>query len=95
MHHLTGVGTLHMSAMDMDIRSVSVNGNQAHSEVQFRPKIGAPRGTGRQVAYSLDKCDRAWIVLKAQPVSGIIQHLDPSQNPQQNQNVQASTKKLR
>ena len=31
MQHLTGVGTLNMSPMVMDIRSVSINGNQAHA----------------------------------------------------------------
>ena len=43
LQHLDGVGTLNMCAMEMEMRSVSVNGNQAHAEVVFRPKTGAPR----------------------------------------------------
>lgn len=84
LQHLTAIGTLNMSAMDMDIRSVSVNGNQAHAEVEFRPKTGGGSGGGMQVAYNLEKRDGAWVVLKSQPLGGMIQHPDPSQNPHQN-----------
>src|SRR5260370_4616625 len=79
--HLNGVGTLNLSAMEMDIRTVSVNGNQAHAEVVFRPKAGAPAGAGMQVAYNLEKREGAWVVQKTQPVGGTIQHPDPSKNP--------------
>jgi hypothetical protein len=84
MQHLNGVGTLNMSAMEMDIRSVSVNGNQAHAEVEFRPKTGASPGAGMQVAYNLEKRDGGWVVLKTQPVGGMSQHPDSSVNPHQN-----------
>jgi hypothetical protein len=84
--HLTGLGTLNMSAMDMDIRSLSINGSQAHAEVEFRPK-GNPSGAGMQVAYNLEKHDGTWTVLKTQPLGGMIQHPDPNQNPHTNQNV--------
>jgi hypothetical protein len=87
MQHLTGVGTLNMGAMDMDIRSLSINGNQARAEVEFRPKTGAAQGAGMQVAYNLEKRDGAWVVLKTQANGGMIQHPDPNQNPHQNQNV--------
>ena len=63
LQHLTVVGTLHISAMEMDIRSVSINGNQAHAEVEFRPKTGAAPGAGMQVAYNLEKRDGSWVVL--------------------------------
>ena len=87
MQHLNGVGTLNMSAMEMDIRSVSINGNQAHAEVEFRPKTGAPPGAGMQVAYNLEKRDGAWVVQKTQPTGGMIQHPDPNANPHQNPDV--------
>jgi hypothetical protein len=87
MQHLNGVGTLNMSAMEMDIRSVSINGNQAHAEVEFRPKTGAPPGAGMQVSYNLEKHDGAWVVQKTQPAGGLIQHPDPNKNPHQNPNV--------
>src|SRR6266849_6945167 len=84
LQHLNAIGTLNMSAMDMDIRSVSVNGNQAHAEVEFRPKTGGNPGAGMQVAYNLEKREGAWVVLKSQPLGGMIQHPDPNQNPHQN-----------
>ena len=84
LQHLTAISTLNMSAMDMDIRSVSVNGNQAHAEVEFRPKTGGGPGGGMQVAYDLEKRDGAWVVLKSQPLGGMIQHPDPNQNPHEN-----------
>ena len=49
--HLNGVGTLNLGAMDMNIRNVSINGNQAHAEVEFLPKGGGTPGSGMQVAY--------------------------------------------
>jgi len=91
MQHLTAVGTLNMSAMSMDVRSVSINGNQAHAEVVFRPKIGAPAGAGMQVAYNLEKRDGAWVVQKSQSVGGMIQHPDPDKNPHQNQDVHSGS----
>ncbi len=89
--HLTAVGTLNMSAMEMDIRSVSINGNQAHAEVVFWPKTGAPAGAGMQVAYNLEKRNGAWAVLKSQPAGGMIQHPDPNKNPRQNPDVHSDS----
>jgi hypothetical protein len=89
--HLNGVGTLNISAMEMDIRSVSINGNQAHAEVEFRPKTGAPPGAGMQVGYNLEKRDGAWLVQKTQPAGGMIQHPDPNRNPHQNQDVHSGS----
>jgi len=91
LQHLTAVGTLNISAMQMDIRSVSINGNQAHAEVEFRPKTGAAPGAGMQVAYNLEKRDGSWVVLKTQAAGGMIQHPDPNQNPHQNQNVHSGS----
>ena len=90
LQHLNGVGTLNMNAIDMHIRSVSINGNRGHAEVEFRPKTGAPAGAGMQVAYNLERREGAWVVMKSQPVGGMIQHPDPSQNPHQNQDVHSS-----
>ena len=91
LQHLNGVGTLNMSAMDMYIRSVSINGIQAHAEVVFRPKTGAPPGAGMQVAYNLEKRDGAWVVQKTQPVGGMIQHPDPNANPHQDSSVHSGS----
>jgi hypothetical protein len=91
LQHLASVGNLNIGAMDLDIRSVSVNGNQAHAEVEFRPKTGAAPGAGMQVSYNLEKRDGAWVVLKTQSAGGMIQHPDPNQNPHQNQNVHSGS----
>ena len=90
LQHLTSVGTLNMSAMDMDVRSVSVNGNQAHAEVEFRPKNSGTPGAGMHVAYNLEKRDGAWVVLKTQSLGGMIQHPDTGRNPHTNQDVHSS-----
>ena len=87
LRHLTSIGTLNMSAMDMDIRSVSVNGNQAHAEVEFRPKNNGTPGAGMRVAYNFEKRDGPWVVLKSQSSGGMIQHPDPGQNPHTNPEV--------
>jgi len=88
LQHLTSIGTLNMSAMDMDMRSVAVAGNQAHAEVEFRPKTGGPpSGAGMQVAYDLEKRGAAWVVLKSQPLGGAIQHPSTNQNPSAHQPV--------
>ena len=91
LQHLKAVGTLNISAMEMDIRNVSINGNQAHAEVEFRPKTGAAPGTGMQVAYNLEKREGSWTVLKTQAAGGAMQHPDPNQNPHQNQAVHSGS----
>jgi hypothetical protein len=91
MTHLNGLGGINVNAMVMDIRSVSINGNQAHAEVEFRPKTGAPPGAGMQVAYNLEKRDGVWVVQKTQPMGGMIQHPDPNQNPHKNQDVHSGS----
>ena len=85
LQHLASIGTLNMSAMDMDMRSLSIAGNQAHAKVEFRVKTGGPPG-GMQVAYDLEKRSGAWVVLKSQPLGGT-QHPSTSQNPSVNQPV--------
>jgi hypothetical protein len=87
LQHLASIGTLNMSAMDMDLRSVAVTGNQAHAEVEFRAKTSGPPGGGMQVAYDLEKRGRAWVVLKSQPLGGGMQHPTASPSPSANQPV--------
>ena len=87
LQHLNAIGTLNMSAMVMDLRSLSINGNQAHAEVEFRPKTGGAPGAGMQVAYNLEKREGSWVVLKTEPLGGMFQHPDPNQNPHTNQDV--------
>lgn len=86
LQHLSSIGTLNMSAMDMDMRSVVVTGNQAHAEVEFRAKNSGSPGAGMQVAYDLEKRGGAWVVLRSQPLGGM-QHPSTNQNASTNQPV--------
>ncbi len=56
--HLTSLKTLNLSAMDMNVQNVSIQGDQAQAQVEFRPKTGAPQGAGMQVSYKLAKARR-------------------------------------
>ena len=82
--HLASLKTINLSAMDMNITSFSVQGNQAQAQVEFKPKTGAPQGAGMQVAYSLEKQNGLWVVQNAQPSGGSIQHPAPGDNPHMN-----------
>ncbi len=53
--HLVSLKTLNLGAMDMNITNVSVQGNEAQAQVEFKPKSGGPPGAGMQVSYSLQK----------------------------------------
>lgn len=79
--HLTSLKTLNLSAMDMDVNNVSIQGNQAHAQVTFRPKNSPPSGAGMQVAYQLEKRDSAWFVVKTEAVGSGFQHPDANANP--------------
>jgi hypothetical protein len=82
--HLAGLKTLNLGAMDMNITNVSVQGDQAQAQVEFKPKSGGPPGAGMQVAYSLQKQNGQWVVQNTQPAGGSIQHPGPGENPHMN-----------
>jgi hypothetical protein len=79
--HLAGLKTINLSAMDMEVLNVSIQGNQAQAQVEFRPKTGAPAGAGMQVSYALAKQNGVWVVQTTQPMGGSIQHPGPGDNP--------------
>jgi hypothetical protein len=79
--HLTSLNTLNLSAMDMDVNDVTIQGRQAHAHVTFRPKTGAPPGAGMEVAYQLEKRDAAWVVVKTEAAGGMIDHPAANANP--------------
>jgi hypothetical protein len=79
--HLASLKTINLGAMDMNVTSYSVQGNQAQAQVEFKPKTGAPQGAGMQVAYSLEKQNGLWVVQSTQPAGGSIQHPAPGENP--------------
>lgn len=69
--HLTGRGGLNLAAMDVNVKQVTINGDQAQAQVEFRPKQG---GGGMQVAYTLQRVQGAWVVAHGQPAGGEISH---------------------
>jgi hypothetical protein len=69
-HLLTNKG-LNMSAMDMTIDSVSVDGDHAQANATFRVKGG---GAAMAMVYSLERHGDGWIVLKSQPSNGEFVH---------------------
>src|SRR5258708_11175207 len=79
--HLASLKTINLAAMDMNITSVSVQGNQPQAQVEFKPNTGAPNRAGMQVAYSLQKQNGQWIVQTTTPAGGSIQHPAPGENP--------------
>jgi hypothetical protein len=79
--HLTSLNTLNLSAMDMDVNGITIQGRQARAQVTFRPKTGAPPGAGMQVAYQLEKRDSAWVVVKTEAAGGMIDHPAANANP--------------
>ena len=70
-----------MSAMDMDVNDVAIQGREARAQVTFRPKTGAPAGAGMQVAYQLEKRDSGWVVVKTETAGGTIAHPAANANP--------------
>jgi outer membrane murein-binding lipoprotein Lpp len=81
LKHLGAVSSLNISAMDMNIKNVNIQGKDATALVEFRPKSGAPAGAGMQVSYSLEKQDQGWVVVKTESVGGEINHPATGGNP--------------
>jgi hypothetical protein len=81
--HLSSLKTLNLSAMDMNVTNISVNGNTAQAQVEFVPKTGAPPGAAMRVSYSLEKRDDQWVVVKTNSLGGAIDHPAAGANPHQ------------
>jgi hypothetical protein len=81
VEHLTSLKTLNLSAMDMNVTNVNIQGNHARVQVEFHPKSGAPADAGMQVSYSLNKQDGTWVVTKTLATGGVIEHPSAGANP--------------
>ncbi len=79
--HLQALKTLNLQAMDLGVTNISIQGNQARADVNFRPKTGAPAGASMQIAYKLEKKDGAWSVLGTEGMGGAIDHPPAGANP--------------
>jgi hypothetical protein len=64
--HLKETAGLNLSAMDREVKGISVNGNHASAQVEFRLKQG---GDGRmEIEYTLERQGNQWAVLKGVPI---------------------------
>jgi hypothetical protein len=69
--HLASNSTINMAVMDMDVSQVSISGDQAQANADFRLKQG---GTTMQINYLLERHAGTWIVVRSQPAGGQFEH---------------------
>jgi hypothetical protein len=65
--HLSARSDLNLSAMDRDVKQISVNGDRATARVEFRLKQG---NASMQVQYVLERQGGEWTVTNSQPGGG-------------------------
>src|SRR5205807_4315580 len=65
--HLSGLTGMNMSAMDREVKQVSINGDHATAQVEFRAKQGTAT---MQVEYTLDRQGAQWNVVGSQHKMG-------------------------
>lgn len=69
--HVRNNKGINMSAMDMTVDSITVNGDQAQANATFRLKQG---GTSMSMTYALARHANGWLVLSNQPSGGQFEH---------------------
>lgn len=69
--HVRNDHGVNMSAMDMSVDSVNVNGDRAQANATFRLKQG---GTSMTMVYSLQRHGNSWLVVNGQPSDGQFVH---------------------
>ena len=62
--HLAHNGNLNLQAFDTDVKQVTIQGDHAQADVEFRIK-GGPGAM--ELTYSLEKHDGAWSVIDSDP----------------------------
>ena len=70
--HLSGLAGMNMSAMDLEVKQVTINGDHATAQVEFHAKQGTAT---MQVDYTLDRQGAEWNVVSSQPKMGQNQRL--------------------
>lgn len=75
--HLAGNHSINMTAMDMDVTRISINGDQAQADVEFRLKQG---GTTMNMSYVLIRHAGGWLVTKGEPGGGQFEHPPVNKN---------------
>jgi hypothetical protein len=64
---LASQGTLNLQSFDTDVKQVTIQGDRAQAQVEFRVK-GGPGAMS--MTYQLQRRDAVWTVLDANPVDG-------------------------
>ena len=65
--HLNEAEGLNLSAMDREVKQITVDGDHASAQVEFRLKQGDAR---MEIEYTLDRQGKDWAVVKSAPVAG-------------------------
>ncbi len=76
--HLNGRADLNLSAMDREVKQVSVNGDHASAQVEFRLKGGDAR---MEIEYALERQGKEWTVQSSQPMGMGDAHSGTEQPP--------------
>lgn len=69
--HLSARADLNLSAMDREVKQISVNGDHATAQVEFRLKQG---NASMQVEYALERQGAEWTIMNSQPAGGQSPH---------------------
>lgn len=69
--HVRNDKGINLSAFDMTVESVTVNGDQAQADATFRVKQG---GASMAMIYSLQRHGNGWLVLSDKPADGQFVH---------------------
>jgi hypothetical protein len=64
--HLNEAAGLNLSAMDHEVKQITINGNQASAQVQFSLKQGG--SMGMEIEYTLERHGKEWTVLKSKAI---------------------------
>lgn len=70
---LNGRADLNLSAMDRQIKQISIDGDHATAQVEFRLKGGDAR---MEIEYALERQGKEWAVLSSQPIGGESSHTE-------------------
>jgi len=69
--HLRDNKGINLSAMDMTVDSVAIDGDRAQANATFRVRGG---GATMEMVYSLERHGAGWLVLKSHPSNGEFVH---------------------
>jgi hypothetical protein len=76
--HLNGRADLNLSVMDREVKQVSVNGDHASAQVEFRLKGSDAK---MEIEYALERQGKEWTVLSSQPMGMDNSHSGMGQPP--------------